>query len=82
MTTQISNALGKRAKRILEAMNDIEWSARKLGDKLELQEGSCGDVLKLLVKKGYVSRRELSRYEKRRYENGHTKFVYKRVIKE
>jgi hypothetical protein len=36
-------------------------------------------VMKKLLEKKYVTRRQLTKNEKRNYENGYTKFVYTKV---
>jgi len=56
-----------------------EYSCRALKGKAKLTAGACEKVLKKLMSKKHVMRRQLTKDEMKIYENGHTKFVYTKV---
>jgi len=75
--------IGEQEERTLNAMEpNKEYSCRSLKRKAKLTAGACDEVMKKLVTKKYVMKRELTSDEIKTYENGHTKFVYIKVIKE
>lgn len=77
----MTKKLGEQEERTLKAMEpNKEYSCRALKGKAKLTAGACEEVLKKLMKKEQVSRRQLTEDETKIYENGHTKFVYAKVI--
>jgi hypothetical protein len=75
--------IGEQEERTLNAMEpNKEYSCRSLKRKAKLTAGACDEVMKKLVTKKYVMKRELTSDEIKTYENGHTKFVYTKVITE
>lgn len=79
----MTDKLRDKEKRVLKEMKDsMEYSCRALKEKIKMNAGECEAVLKTLMKQKYITRRQLTKYETRKYENGHTKFVYTKVTKE
>ena len=79
----MTKKLGEQEERTLKEMEpNKEYSCRALKGKAKLTAGACEEVLKKLMSKNHVTRRQLTKDEMKTYENGHTKFVYKKVIKE
>ena len=78
----MTERLGEKEKRMLKAMEpNKEYSCRALKGKAKLTAGACEEVLKKLMMKKHVTRRQLTKDETKKYENNHTKFVYTKVIK-
>lgn len=78
----MTERLGEQEERTLKAMElNKEYSCRALKGKAKLTAGACEEVLKKLMTKKHVTRRQLTKDEAKEYENNHTKFVYTKVIK-
>ena len=79
----MTKKLGEQEERTLKEMEpNKEYSCRALKGKAKLTAGACEEVLQKLMSKKHVTRRQLTKDEMKIYENGHTKFVYTKVIKE
>jgi DNA-binding Lrp family transcriptional regulator len=79
----MTGKLSEREEQVLKAMKEgKEYSCRALKKTAKVSAGECEKLLKKLITKEYVKRRTLSESEAKTYENGHTKFVYIKVIKE
>ena len=77
MTKKIEKSIQMR--RVMEAMKrgSKEKSALEIGKKTKMTSARIGELLGELMKCGYVEKRKLEKYEKRKYGNGMTTFLWR-----